>query len=274
MMSETIRSPLVSVCMPVFNGGAYLAPAIRSVLEQSYANIELRIVDDASTDGSWESLQQIRDPRLILMRNASNLGPEGNWNQALRTARGKYIKLFHQDDLLQPGCLTAQVEALERHPEAVLAFCGRNIIGPDGNKLLSRGTPWRNRLVMQEEMVRRCARQGTNVVGEPSAVLLRADIVAIVGEFDASIPYMVDLDYWVRMMAHGPGWSSNTALAAFRVSPRQWSAAIGTLQGRQFCQFLDRLAAGPLRGKALLVRYGKARAHLNGVLRAMLYRLL
>ena len=273
-MSENASLPLVSVCMPIFNGGTYLVPAIRSVLEQSYANIELRIFDDASTDGSWESLQQIRDPRLILERNARNLGPEGNWNKALGAARGKYIKLFHQDDLLRAGCLAAQVDALERHPEAVLAFCRRDIIGPDGKKLLSRGALWRDRLVGQADMVRRCARAGTNVVGEPSAVLMRADIVAAVGAFDASIPYMVDLDYWVRMMAHGPGWSSDTALAAFRVSPRQWSAAIGAQQGRQFCQFLDRLAAGPLRGQWALVRYGKARARLNGVLRSLLYRFL
>jgi glycosyltransferase involved in cell wall biosynthesis len=270
-MSEKNSLPLVSVCMPIYNGGAYLASAIDSVLAQSYANFELRIIDDASTDGSWERLRQIGDPRVVVERNAHNLGPEGNWNKALLAARGKYIKLFHQDDLLPPDCLARQVAALEQHPDAVLAFCRRDIIGPQGKKLLSRGAGWPERAVSQAEMVRRCARQGTNVVGEPSAVLLRADVAAAVGAFDASIPYMVDLDYWVRMMAHGPAWYSDAALAAFRVSPRQWSAAIGMRQGRQFGQFLDRLAAGPLRGQPLLAAYGKARAHLNGVLRSILY---
>lgn len=270
-MSEKSPLPLVSICMPIYNAGAYLLPAIRSVLEQGYANLELRVFDDCSSDGSWESLQQIQDPRVILERNARNLGPEGNWNRALGAARGKYIKLFHQDDLLLPGCLVAQVDALERHPEAVLAFCRRDIIGPKGNRLLSRGAGWDDGLLALGAVARRCARQGTNVIGEPSAVLLRADTAAAVGGFDASIPYLVDLDYWLRMMAHGPAWYSDTALAAFRVSPQQWSAAIGKRQGRDFSLFLDRLAAGVLRGHGLIVRYGKLRARLNAVLRSILY---
>jgi glycosyltransferase involved in cell wall biosynthesis len=260
--------------MPIFNGGAFLAPAIGSVLAQSHAHLELRIIDDASTDGSWEYLQQIRDPRVVIERNAHNLGPEGNWNKALGAARGKYIKLFHQDDLLLPDCLARQVAALENHPQAVLAFCRRDIIDARGKKLLSRGAGWPEGPVSQAQMVRRCARQGTNVVGEPSAVLLRADVAAAVGVFDASIAYLVDLDYWVRMMAHGPGWYSDAALAAFRVSPRQWSAAIGMRQGREFGLFLDRLAGGALRGHGVLVACGKLRAHVNGILRAILYRFL
>jgi glycosyltransferase involved in cell wall biosynthesis len=270
----TATPALVSVCMPVYNGGAALLPAIRSVLAQSYTRIEVRVFDDCSTDGSWERLQQIDDPRVICTRNANNLGPEGNWNRALGAARGKYVKLFHQDDLLVPDCLALQVAALERHPEAVLAFCRRDIIGPQGKKLLSRATGWGDQLVTQAQVVRRCALQGTNVVGEPSAVLLRADVVAAVGGFDASIAYLVDLDYWVRMMAHGPGWSCDRALAAFRVSRGQWSAAIGMRQGREFGRYLERLAQGPLRGHALLVGYGRLRAHLNGVLRAIVYRFL
>ncbi len=266
--------PLVSICMPIYNGGAYLELAIRSVLEQGYANLELRIFDDCSTDGSWERLQQIGDARVILERNACNLGPEGNWNRALGAARGKYVKLFHQDDLLLPGCLAAQVDALERHPQAVLAFCRRDIIGPDGKKMLSRGAGLDDGLVALDAVARRCARQGTNIIGEPSAVLMRASSAAAAGRFDASIAYMVDLDYWLRLMAQGPAWYSDAALAAFRVSPGQWSAAIGKRQGRQFSLFLDRLAQGVLRGHGALVAYGKLRSHLNGVLRSILYRTL
>ena len=268
----TADLPLVSICMPIYNGGAFLEPAIRSVLEQGYANIEVRVFDDCSTDGSWEKLQAMRDPRVTLTRNARNLGPEGNWNQALAAARGKYVKLFHQDDLLLPDCLARQVDALERNPEAVLAFCRRDIIGPNGKKLMSRSAGWPDDgSVTLAQAIRRCAMQGTNILGEPSAVLLRADVAAAVGSFDASIAYLVDLDYWVRMLAHGPARYSDAPLAAFRVSPRQWSAAIGKKQGQEFARFLDRMAAGPLRGQALLVACGKARAHLNGVLRSILY---
>jgi glycosyltransferase involved in cell wall biosynthesis len=260
--------------MPVYNGGEFLVPAVRSLLDQSYRNLEVRVFDDCSSDGSWERLQQFDDERLVLHRNERNLGPEGNWNLALAAARGKYIKLFHQDDLLLPTCLASQVAALEQHPEAVLAFCRRLIIGPGGRTLMSRSAGWRNALVTARLVARRCAAKGTNIVGEPSAVLMRASVVARVGGFDASIAYLVDLDYWIRMMAHGPAWYDDAPLAAFRVSPRQWSAAIGARQGRQFALFLDRLAGGVLGGSALLVSYGKVRAHGNGVLRTILYRFL
>jgi glycosyltransferase involved in cell wall biosynthesis len=273
-MHAPANTPLVSVCMPVYNGGAFLAPAIASVLAQSHTQFELLVFDDGSTDGSWEALQQIDDPRLRAVRNARNLGPEGNWNQALDAARGPYIKLFHQDDVLAPDCLAQQVAALEAHPQAVLALCRRAIIGPRGNKLMSRGAGWKSGLVSLDKAARRCAFQGTNVLGEPSAVLLRASVVDRVGRFDATLAYLVDLDYWLRMMAHGPAWYDDRALAAFRVSPRQWSAAIGMGQGRAFGRFLDRLADGALRGHGALRCWGKLRAHANGVLRSLLYRFL
>ena len=260
--------------MPVYNGSAFLLLAIRSVLGQTYANLELRIFDDCSTDGSAEVLRLIDDSRVIIMRNEHNLGPEGNWNRALAAGRGKYIKLFHQDDLMLPDCLAEQVAALELHPDAVLAFCRRDIIGADGRKLLSRGAGWGQELVPLKAVALRCAWHGTNVVGEPSAVLLRAETVAKVGGFDASVPYLIDLDYWVRMMAYGPAWYSDTALAAFRVSSQQWSAAIGGQQARHFNQFLDRMAQQVLRGHGVAVAFGKLRAHMNGVLRAILYRVI
>ena len=103
---------------------------------------------------------------------------------------------------------------------------------------------------------------------------MRADVVRVVGNFDASIPYLVDLDYWMRLMAHGPAWCSRAALAAFRISPNQWSATIGNRQAREFGLFLDRLAQGPLRGRPILIRYGKLCAEMNGVLRSIFYRFL
>ena len=267
--------PLVSVCMPVYNGERFLAAAVDSVLAQTHGHFELRVFDDASTDSSWELLQEIRDPRLILHRNTCNLGPEANWNQALAAARGKYIKLFHQDDLLAAECLEKQVRALEDHPEAVLTFCRRHIVGPDGRRLLTRGGPWATGPVHGSQAFRRCLLAGTNLIGEPTAVLLRSDILSQSGGFDGSIPYLIDLDLWLRLMEYGSAWSIGEPLVSFRISSGQWSVALSSRQSQAFNQFTQKiLASGRYQASVLDRARGALAANLNAVMRGWVYRLL
>ncbi len=267
--------PLVSVCMPVFNGERYLALAIKSVLAQSYRNFELLIFDDQSTDGSWSLLQTFKDSRITLQRNPKNLGPGQNWDQGLAAARGAYIKIFHQDDLLAPDCLERQVGALERDHRAVLSFCSRAIIRPDGTKIMIRRAPWAEGLVGIQDVVRRCVIAGANLVGEPSAVLFRAEAARQVGGFDGDIPYLIDLDYWVRLLTLGRGYYLVESLASFRISPQQWSAAIGRRQGHEFCSFIDKLSASNRFQLNCSVRArGKIMARLNGRARGWVLRLM
>lgn len=268
-------APLVSVCMPVYNGERFLAAAVDSVLAQTHGHFELRVFDDASTDSSWELLQEIRDPRLILHRNTCNLGPEANWNQALAAARGKYVKLFHQDDLLAPECLEKQVRALEDHPEAVLTFCRRHIVSPDGRRLLTRGGPWATGPVHGSQVFRRCLLAGTNLIGEPTAVLLRSDILSQSGGFDGSIPYLIDLDLWLRLMEYGSAWSIGEPLVSFRISSGQWSVALISRQSQAFNQFTQKiLASGRYQASVLDRARGALAANLNAVMRGWVYRLL
>jgi glycosyltransferase involved in cell wall biosynthesis len=267
--------PLVSICLPVFNGEKFLKDAIASILAQSYRNLELLVCDDASTDNSWALLQTIHDPRLILHRNDRNMGPELNWNKILWEAKGKYVKLFHQDDLLDPECIARQVEALEAFPNAVFAFCSRNIIRCDGGRIFSRTVPWSEGLVSADEVFRACVKAGTNIVGEPSSVLFRYDIAKKAGGFDGKIPFLIDLNYWLRLMEYGSAYCIRKPLASFRIGPRQWSAAIGWQQSGQFISFIDPLIkSGCFQlGWSHVVR-GRMMARFNSLLRAFIYRLL
>ena len=264
-------APRVSVCLPTYNGGPFLMPAVESVLRQSWGDFELLVCDDASTDGSLEQVAALRDPRVVCRRNPVNLGPEANWNRSLEGARGTYIKLFHQDDLLDPECLALQVAALEREPGAALAFCARRIIDPAGRTLATRGGRWPGGPVTGAQVFRKCLFAGTNLVGEPSAVLFRADAARAAGPFDAREPYLVDLDYWLRLLDQGTAVHQATPLASFRISPRQWSAAIGSRQSRQFQAFVGRLARSrfPETSSALLA-WSVMRARQNAVLRGIL----
>jgi hypothetical protein len=129
-------------------------------------------------------------------------------------------------------------------------------------------------LVTRREVVRQSIRRGTNLVGEPGAVLFRRELATRVGGFDQRFPYVIDLDYWLRLMAHGPGWYDPLALASFRVWSGSWSVAIGARQSADFRQLLDQVeAAGPPSTTAFDRLCGRFTPGLNRVARQVFYRL-
>ena len=99
----------VSICIPVYNGKGFLKESLESVLSQTYKNMEILIVDDGSTDGSIEVLEEFasKDSRIKLILNENNLGLVGNWNKCVELATGDWIKFQFQDD-------TMEVDALEK----------------------------------------------------------------------------------------------------------------------------------------------------------------
>ena len=220
MMNPEPRSPrTVSVCIPTYRGATHIRAAVDSVLTQTFADFELLIVDDNSPDDTFAIASSYRDPRVRCLRNHQNLGPEGNWNRCLAEATGRYFKLLPQDDVLAPNCLQREVEVLEndeRH-QIALVFCARTIVDARSRPVLVRQTFGRKaRRLTAETIFRRCLRRGTNVIGEPGGVMFRRALADTVGPFDATFPYVVDLDYWLRLLAHGDGYYVPETLASFR----------------------------------------------------------
>lgn len=269
--------PLVSVCIPTYNGAATIGAAIRSVLDQTLADLELIVVDDGSKDVTRELVEGFEDPRLKLHRNVSNLGPQGNWNRCLELASGRYFKLLPHDDVLHRECLARQVAVLEADTAGALAlvFSARDVIGPDDRVLTRRGYPGGREGVLDSEDVRRaCVRRGTNLLGEPGAVLFRKSLADRVGAFDATNPYVIDLDYWFRLLAHGSAYYFEESLASFRVSGSSWSVAIGGRQSADFREFVERMTNLRLSPATSLDRFcGRFTPGLNNLARLLFYRL-
>src|SRR5690242_20239396 len=96
-LMATNSYPLVSVVMPAYNAGAFLAEAIASVLAQTYGNFELIVIDDGSTDESRRIIDEFSDRRLVLLAHASNKGLVESLNDGLRAAKGAYIAIQHAD---------------------------------------------------------------------------------------------------------------------------------------------------------------------------------
>jgi glycosyltransferase involved in cell wall biosynthesis len=238
----------------------------------------LIIVDDHSSDETFEIATSVNDPRIRCLRNDRRLGAEENWNRCLLEASGRYVKILPQDDLLAPNCLERQVAVLEAdQPHNVaLVFCARHIIDGDGRHLMER-RPFgaQPRRLNGRAVFRQCLRSGTNAIGEPSAVLFRRDIARQTGGFDATFPYVIDLDYWLRLLAHGDSVYIPDALASFRINPTQWSVTIGRAQARHFSDLAAKSATRPDLSPATLdLIAGQLVARLNNVARLLAYRFM
>jgi len=270
------KTPLVSVCIPVYNGERFIAATIESVLRQTLTDFELIIVDDNSADRSLEIISAYNDDRLRVISNDRNLGPEGNWNRCLKESKGFYLKLLPQDDVLAPTCLAQQATILDQDGEKriALVFCSRTIIDAKGDVLMSRGYLSRHKgAISGQRLIRRCLCFGTNLIGEPGSVLFRRDMVEVVGLFDASCPYVIDLDYWFRLLLLGDGYYLPERLASFRVSTDSWSVAIGGKQSSEFSRFVTKISSNPdFQIRDIDILMAKLMAHFNSVMRMLIYR--
>ena len=102
--------------MPTYNGAAFIEEALHSILNQTYQDFELLVVDDGSTDATLDIVQSFSDPRIQLYRNPERLGIPGNWNRCLFLAQGEFVCLFHQDDVMLPENLERKVQLLSADP--------------------------------------------------------------------------------------------------------------------------------------------------------------
>jgi glycosyltransferase involved in cell wall biosynthesis len=118
------KVPAVSVVMPVYNAAKYLPLAIESILNQTYKDFEFIIIDDGSTDESWEIIKKysLKDGRIRIIRNRLNLGICRTLNYGISQARGKYIARMDGDDWSYPDRFFKQVSFMKAHPKVVI--CG------------------------------------------------------------------------------------------------------------------------------------------------------
>ena len=108
---------VTSIGMPIFNAGRYLRQAVLSILQQTCSRWELIIIDDASTDGALDTIQDLHDPRIRIIRGTDNRGLAARLNEAVGLARGRYFARMDQDDISHPERLARQLAFLESQPE-------------------------------------------------------------------------------------------------------------------------------------------------------------
>jgi glycosyltransferase involved in cell wall biosynthesis len=134
-------SPLISIGMPAFNCEKTLATAVRSILNQSYDNWELLLIEDGSEDRTLDVARRFRDPRISVVTDQVHKGLVPRLNQAVAMSRGKYFARMDADDVSYPERLERQVEYLERNPEIDLLGCGMLVFGRNGLAVGQRPVP-------------------------------------------------------------------------------------------------------------------------------------
>ena len=239
--------PKVTVCIPVYNCETYIGQAIESVLQQTFSDFELLIIDNASTDDTLSVIARYIDPRIRLIRNKNNIGVEGNWNKAITEARGEYVKLLPADDFLFPECLERQVKVLEaiENKSVSLVTCARQIVDPSGKRVITRKFPGAERKIKSQTAINRLVRSGTNLLGEPGAILFKRQLLERTGKFDGTIGYVIDVDLWVRILLYGDLYTLPEPLCAFRLSSGSASLELAAIQSKHFATFINQLANDP-----------------------------
>jgi glycosyltransferase involved in cell wall biosynthesis len=237
-----VTTPTVSVCIPTYNGEQYVERTVRSVLAQTFKDFELVVRDDGSTDATLAVVQGIDDSRVRIVAGRENVGAGANFDLAVREATGTYVKLLCQDDVIYPECLERQVALLDAEPEVVMVSGHRDIVD-DHDRVVYRNRGWRRAsgVYTGAEVVRATVRAGTNLIGEPSAVLCRRDEFEAAGGFDRTYAYMIDLEAWMRLLEHGSLHYLPDSLCTFRVSRTSWSADLRHEQARQARELLRTL---------------------------------
>lgn len=238
-------APRVSVVVPAFQNAAHIEQTVRSVLEQTLADLELVVLDHHSTDGTWELLQPFaEDPRVRLGRTPAGGGAARNWNAVTEQATAPLVKLVCGDDLLAPDCLERQVTALERAGGGVVMAAGRRDVVDARGGVVRRGHGLRGLAgrVSGAEAVRRTVRSGTNVFGEPCCVLFRTAALREAGGWDGADGYVIDLATYAAVLRGGDVLCDPATVAAFRVSAGQWSVRLEREQVAQVTRFQQRLA--------------------------------
>ena len=227
--------PLVSVVVPVFNGLPHLVALTASILAQTHTNLEIVFTEGGSSDKSPEFLATITDPRVRVLEMPKGTTAAQNWTAACQAATGDFIKLICQDDLINPDAIQRQLEDLLSNPTAVMAIAQRDIIDANGKVLYAnRGlSGLKTKLLPGAEVIRTAYVTGTNVIGEPLAVLFRTEALLAAMPWDDSNPLMLDLSTYAKVAPKGDVVIRHESVGAFRVSGSSWSTRLAKLQLEQ-----------------------------------------
>ncbi len=201
--------PRVSVVMPAYNAGQFIAEAIESVLAQTFGDFELIVVDDGAIDDTCNVVARFSDARVRYFYQ-ENRERSAARNAGIRAARGEYVAFLDADDTWLPEKLARQVAHMDEHPEVGLVYCAAYKVrgGRVSSQMKAR---------FRGNVVRPLLTVDNIIAGSASAVMVRRDVLDCVGGFDEGRIIFEDWDLWLRIAMHYTVDFVSEALACVRV---------------------------------------------------------
>lgn len=206
----------VSVMIPVYNGERYIRAAVESILNQTFADFELIIVDDGSSDGTASILAGppiSTDSRVRVIRHKTNRGLSCAHNTSLEAAKGDLIARMDGDDIAYPDRLEQQVRYMREHPECVLLGSAVDVLCPAGLKLFTKHLPCDH-----ETITRRFWSGDSQAVMHPAA-MMRREAMQRVGGYREEFASVEDIDLYLRLLPHGCVANLPEPLLGYRQHP-------------------------------------------------------
>ncbi|WP_432409976.1 glycosyltransferase family 2 protein [Rasiella sp. SM2506] len=231
-------SPLVSICIPTYNGALFLEEALESVKNQTYSPIEVIISDDNSNDNTLKIANKFKEcvsfPVTIASHEPNGIG--ANWNNSIKLANGKFIKFLFQDDVLLPDCITEMVSIFRQHKNLGLVSCKRDLIvdnytNPETNKWIRNYKNLQVQFDAENEDVMFIDKSffsepyfenpPKNKIGEPSSVMFKKNILDFVAGFDIDLKQSLDYVFYYRVLKVSRIAIINKSLVKFRLHKDQ-----------------------------------------------------
>jgi glycosyltransferase involved in cell wall biosynthesis len=182
---------VISVIIPAYNVAGFVRQAVDSALAQTFRDIEVIVVDDGSTDGSAETLRDLNDPRLRVIRECHG-GSAAARNAGLRLASGNLVAFLDADDRWAPQNLERQSAFLESHPEVDMTFVHSLVVDEEGHSLGFKCSSCVGAISLARLL-------RSNEIGNGSCLLLRREALDRAGWFDPKLVACVDIDVWMRV---------------------------------------------------------------------------
>lgn len=206
--------PSITVLMPVYNGEEYLPEAIESVLGQTWTDFEFLILNDGSTDKSFEIIKSYSDSRIRFVENEKNVGLISTLNKGINLSRGKYIARMDCDDISLPQRLEKQASFLDTHPE--IGVCGSWI------QIFSDDMSYIQKYALTSEEIR-CTMLFYCGLAHPTVIIRKNIILKYQLYYDCEYIHAEDYELWQRLFNHTVFANIPEVLLHYRISKNQIS---------------------------------------------------
>jgi glycosyltransferase involved in cell wall biosynthesis len=213
--AEVPHMPKIDIVVPCYNYGRFLEQCVRSVLDQSFSDLRVLIIDDASSDDSLSVARRLEksDQRVAVISHSQNWGHIRTYNQGIAWAEADYFLLLSADDLIAPGALERAAEIMDANLDIVLThgICvAWHDVLPFPEIYVEQVYAWR-----RQDLIREMCTRGANIVSTPTAIV-RTSTQQAIGGYRSSLPHSGDMEMWLRFAALGATATIDAVQAVYR----------------------------------------------------------